>query len=60
MFLSENSTAVFVYRITDIQTGITEQDPIDYEGVLANTDGSYNYEEHSFTAKYDGYYFQGN
>jgi hypothetical protein len=55
----DNGTAVFVYRTTDINTGTTEVDPIDFRGVLANTDGSYSINDDTFTCNQAGYYFHG-
>ena len=58
LFLA-NVTAVFVYRITDLSTGQSATDPVDFEGVEANTDNSYDMTDASFTALADGHYFMG-
>ena len=50
---------MFVYRITDLSTGQTENDPVDFEGVIVNTDSSYETYDASFTAADDGNYFMG-
>jgi len=55
----DNGTAVFAYRLTDISTGVTEVDPIDFEGLLVNSDGSYSIVDHTWTSPSDGLYFQG-
>lgn len=53
----ENLTAVFVHRITDLSTGQTETDPVDFEGIVINSDNSYDFDDATFTALDDGNYF---
>ena len=59
MLFSVDVTAVFVYRITDLSTGETETDPVEFEGVQVNTDAAFDSDDASFTAPFDGHYFMG-
>jgi len=52
-----NITAMFVARITDLTTGQTEQDPLEFEDIEVNTDNSYSIEDGDFTAGFTGHYF---
>ena len=60
VLVSENSTVVFVARLTDLATGQTVNDPVEFERVLINTDNAFDPVTNSFEAPSDANYFMGN